>query len=458
MRSIHSGAVCIGLFIFCTLLHADPGTGNKKYYTNLTSARTACLSEREYGESCTSGYSPSNEHPGQNYYYRKSAYNVPRGLYYFPQSGNDCFGDLVDDGTGLCIENPYPSDAECLARPNHRHGFKDTGTEVFELPPQQLTFDYCLYTRSISQSNARCLTFDNDPQVWCYLDYAPQSSSTLSDETNTLQPDESVNANETQGGQKDTSSTSTAPVTQVDTPSTGDTTTLETMTEDITYTDQVVIDNTTTTTRVELVQGGDVQKTTTLTTVTHDDGTVTETTHVLFERAPITHTVDLFNWSNQTVSRNESTIPENNNESTTTKVTNTDGSSTITQTENEATEDRLVGDENGDGVVDCLDSGTCNTEVDDGSSANALDALYDDFTSSLSTTNVSSSDFLPDMLTIPQGPCKNLDIAHTTSSGINISETVDLCTKTQWLRDGLGWLFYMLTIVYVYKIATSSRS
>jgi len=367
--------------------------------------------------------------------------------FYYPCS----FGGLVNDG-GVCVVPP-PTPEECAARPDVLHKYSFPVGQA-TLPPNTVTNDGCSYTYADSDSASRgydCFLAVDGVTMICNVTYGV-SGATSSSPTD-YNDDNSIGST-SDGGEKSTSNSNGLPVIETDTPIVGDTTTTQTQTENTTYDDQTVIDNKSTSVDITTLNGGDITKTTTTETVQHADGSSDTTITTEYTQNDTTTQTTTLDANAGTTATSSNTIKGSSGTTTTTTSTDSTGTTTGETTTN--TGSGGDGNENGrddDQEGSCLDDQSCNSDIDSSSATDAIDGLFDSAVATVTGDNVGSNDFLGNFLAMPSGTCSNPSFSHSSALG-SFNKTIDICTKSAALRDGLGWMFYILTIIAIYRIAS----
>lgn len=375
----------------------------------------------------------------------------------------DCSAYTYEYPTGQCSNTPPPpTDDECLNRPHiQSDSIQTLPITNWTSPPQFVNENGCSYALTVDSSertfsDSDCyFKSDNTTQLFCTSEYGGTGSFSDSNPDDVVTADN--NPQNSQGGDSAISNTDTPETVTPDSPAVGDTTTTQTNTESTSYSDQVTLTNVTDSVSVANIDGGAVTVTTTTTTYNFSDGsseTVVETEHTRNDTNVSTTTADR---ANGTTSTNTEVIPGSTGNTTQTTTTATDGTQSTTTT-NTGTGGSGTGQGRTDDEVDslgngCLETGGCESEIDGSEYLGQLDGLFDSAVGELTGDNITTNDFLPNALEMPSGTCSNPTFNHASSLA-TFNETIDVCTETQKIRDGLGWLFYMLTLMAVYSIAT----
>ena len=344
-----------------------------------------------------------------------------------------------------------PTDEVCQARgeQNFVMPYDMTATTP---PTYNVVYDGCSYQLNytfVGDNITDCTVSDNVNVILCNATGSSMLASSAGDTPTTSEQDAQIYEDvlETFADTINSSSAS-FPTVQTDTPGPGDTTTTSTSTDNTEYSSQQKVTNdnnvvhqesttggnetvTTETETINMSDGSSVVKTTT--TSTKDDTTTTTTT-LDFEDGSRSESVTTYGGYTGSIVNTETTAPDG---STTTTETST-GDSPL---DNGREQDEIDGT--------CLDDGTCNSDIDVSEKLDALQTAADGALATMTGDDIKEDDFLQNYFEMPSGSCSNPSI-----DGV----TIDLCTKTQDLRDGLGWMFYMLTVIFIYSVATRGNN
>ncbi|MBQ0725491.1 MAG: hypothetical protein KBT51_08870 [Cycloclasticus sp.] len=292
----------------------------------------------------------------------------------------------IDAGTGECsLPPPLPTDAECLARDTVIH----RTTSTVESPSMDETVEKngCSYTyghKTPSNAYANCIVAVDGTTLICDATFVPTGATTATD---TPEGDTNQTGSTDIPPTKSTSASTNPPVTQNDTPSTGDTTTTQDQTDTTTYSDSVTVTNGNTSITVEKISGGDVTKTTTTTTVDNADGSTSVTTDTTFTQTTINKIDTTINYIQAAAITSSSSTPSTSSSTSSTTTTGTDGSSTTTTTGENGAGERGEGDGDEFGDFNGGEHGELYTKDD----TLTFDSVLGDFTTSINNSAVVSS-------------------------------------------------------------------
>lgn len=435
------------LIIGCLTLFSNfamAGWGDERY-GSAAAASAACDAYLDYIDpNGTIGYVCTEYNYGTFGHFKQNS------VYFNWQTG--CYPGTYADSNDLCVTNP--TDQECQAK---------TGQE-FTIPVSvdenvghmtSTVSDGCLFNLNFyspSGEGVGCSVSDNFGVMICNAIGVGVSASTSS-ATSGIGTAAQDLLDVTQGGNASADEVIDFPHIETDSPGVGDTTTTQTKTNTTSYSPQENITNKSESVTHDAVTGGNKTKTETVETIQYSDGSTavkTTTTTTVDDTTTISTTID---FEDGTYSQSTSTYNGSSSTRTKTDTTNADGSTSST-TEN--TGDSPDNGRNEDEVSGtCLDDGNCNTEIDSSIATDKLDTLFDSAIATVTGDNVSESDFLPNFIELPSGTCANPSFSHSSSLA-SFNKSIDICTKTEDLRNGLGWLFYMMTIFAIYHIATRS--
>lgn len=428
------------LALFSSISYAEV-LGN---YSNKGAASAAC-------ESWVSNYNSQNNANQVCYVTPNPDVGYAKALNRYYWNYSTCTPFLMVAGD-LCITPP--TDEECAAKPDviHRHSSPASNPT---LSPETVVKDGCSYTYGASSGlpSYNCFVAVDGATLLCDATYTTNSQSTNAEQN---YDDDQTPGTLSSGG--DTTSTTTLgdATTQTDTPSAGDTTTTKTDTETTSYSDQVNVTNNTNSVDVTSLQGGDVTKTTTTETINVSDGSSETNVTTTYTQDITTANTTTINPNAGTTTTKTDTIPGSSGSTTITTKKDASGNTTGKTSTSTGT----GGDGNDNGRDDnqegsCLDNQSCNSDIDSSGAVDGVDGLFDSAVATVTGDNVSAGDFLDNFLQMPSGTCANPSFSHSSTLG-SFNSSIDICTKTQDLRDGLGWMFFIITLFVIYRIASGT--
>ena len=96
-----------------------------------------------------------------------------------------------------------------------------------------------------------------------------------------------------------------------------------------------------------------------------------------------------------------------------------------------------------------------STDIDSTGSIASLDGEAQSIIDGLGTDQVSGSDFLSTVFNWPTGTCTTIPFVYSHATyGLDLNYTFDPCSKLAVFRAAFGWFLYIVTVYFIFGIAT----